>query len=608
MKTLRFFALVAVVMTVYATVSASETADNFAKWYPNFASPDLNQRREAQQNWQTFCREKGNDPAVQKEIIRVSTEQLVKENPVDTNVWIIRQLGIVGDANAVRELRRLLYNNEVRVRDEAARALANIPGKEAEDALSGNNRICSTQLAKDALTARTIKADVPKDNAVETQFPLAIPYIPFGNNNEITAWMEGYGKLSDMEKAQVLSNLAARYSRIRVAMQQRRLSGQGVPSGQGMGGQGTGGQGGQGGSRRNAAYIPLAIDAAKSSDETLRNAGIIAVGALGGTDELSFLLEQARSGGNKDLANLALVRMSGRGIDNALIANLKTEQDAEKFNILADVLNRRFNQEIGPILLERAKATGTQNRLQLLQLAEPTSTKTHVGEYVKVWALISDRGQKNQAEQVIARLSDGDASPALQTLGNDWESPDGLSLLGRIGDTSTIDKIKASKNAVRAFSNWPNARVANDLLAIACDSQKSDEDRRSALRAYVRVMSLPQDQLGIRIDDLARVNQLAEAYTLAKQVDDKRLFIQRVGQIRTVESLRFVLKYYDVAELHESVCGAILDLAHHVEFKRTAMAEFDAALDKVIAALDKISDTNRRNEFRDRANRYKTQR
>ena len=574
MKMYRSFLFFTVLMTACTLVSASETSDNFAKWVSNFAASDLNQRKDAQQNWQNFCRQRGNVPEVQKEIVRVSVEQLAKENPVDTTVWIIRQLGMVGDAAAVPALAKCLASNEIRVRDEAARALANIPGKEAEDVLKRNNAILTAQLAKDALAARTVKADIPKDEGLAMQ-PIEMP------TNDWSEW-------SDMKKIQVLSQLTARVERMRIYRQQRGDSGR---TGERPDGSRAG---------RNSQYIPLALDAAKSSDETLRNVGILAVGALGREAEVPFLLELARTGANKELAKAALSRMSGRRIDDFLLETLKSEKDNEKFSILTDVLNRRFNSTMRPILLDRAKAADVPNRLQLLQWAEPTSTKADVGDFVKTWKLISDRGQKDQAEQAIARLSNGDASVAMQALG-DWDTPDGLSLLGRIGDAGVLDKIRQSKNAVHGFRTWTNAVVADDLMKIVRDDKFSDEERILALRAYIRVMSLPNDQIGIPINDVEKVNRLAGAFELAKRDEEKRLVIERVGQIRTVESLRFVLKYFDEPQLQERVCESILDLAHQVDLKRSARNEFNAALDKVLAVT-------KRNDFRDRANRYKSQR
>jgi len=590
MKALRLFLIVAVLIAAHAVLSASEISENFAKWVPDFAASDLNKQRDAQQQWQAFCLQKGNDPDVRKEIVRVSAEQLAKQNPVDTSVWIVRQLGMVGDAAAVPVLVKCLANSEVRVRDEAARALANIPGKEAEDALKNNTLILTSQLAKDALTSRAIKADIPKDNAVETQLPLAISNLPMRNSPELATLMEGYDKLSDMEKAQVLSNLTTRSLRMQINRAQRRAPGSPPPSADSAGRRpGT----------QNNPYLPLALAAVASSDETLRNAGLMAVGALGTTADVPFLLEQARTGANKELAKMVLIQMSRAGVHALLVETLKSEKDHEKFLILADVLNRRFDSTVGSILLDRAKSADVPNRAQLLQLAEPLSTKAHVGDFVKAWTLISDRGQKDQAEQIIARLSGGDASAAFTALEN-WDTPDSLSLLGRIGDTNTMEKIKPSKDAVRAWVNWPNARVADNLFAVAGNSEFSEADRIAALRAFTRVMSLPNDQIGIPIDDADKVKRLADVYALAKRVEDKRLILDRVGQIRHADSLRFLLKYFDEADLQERVCESILNLAHHVDLKRSARDEFNAALDKVLAVTQ-------RNDFRDRANRYKGQ-
>ena len=575
MRTLRFFTTFAVLLTATSMVFASETAENFARWVPNFASENMNERRSAQQQWQNFAVQRGNDPAIQREIIRVSTEQLARNNPVETTIWIIRQLGIVGDATAVPAVARHLTSNEVRVRNEAARTLALIPGQEAEDALRND----AAQLARDALASRAIIADIPRDDGVETTMPMIIPFLPPGSDTfvAITAVLERYPNMCNMEKAQALSNLSERVLR-------KHIHQPGSPR-----------------SPTLPTILRLAIEAAQSSDETLRNAGILTVGALGEAEHVPFLLEQIQTGANRGLAITALSRMSGQAIDDFLIETLKAEENAERFGLIADVLNRRFNAEIRPLLLERAQAAGTPNRLQLLELAEPTATQADVADFVKIWAMIEDRGQKDRAEHAIARLSQRDAGVVMQALG-EWDTPDGMSLLGRVGDTRMLDRIRQAGNAVHAFRNWPNAVVADDLLAITRDTNRSAEARIASLRAFVRVMSLPgnqpNSQIGIRITDVEKVNRLAEAYELATRVDEKRLIIERVGQIRVVESLRFIMQFIDDPELRERTCQSVLDLAHHTGLRRSARPEFNAALDKVLEVTTNDGFRNRATQYR----------
>jgi hypothetical protein len=186
----------------------------------------------------------------------------------------------------------------------------------------------------------------------------------------------------------------------------------------------------------------------------------------------------------------------------------------------------------------------------------------------------------------------------MQALGNRWDTPEGMSLLGRIGDARILDRIRQGNNAVHAFRNWTNAVVADDLIAIARDTNRSAEDRIAALRAFIRVISLPgnqpNNQIGIQITDVEKVNRLAEAFELATRVEDKRFVIERAGQVRVVESLRFILQHIDEPELRDRVCASILDLAHHADLRRSARPEFNAALDRVLEVT-----TN--NDFRNRA-------
>ncbi|MDR0869457.1 MAG: hypothetical protein LBN39_01545, partial [Planctomycetaceae bacterium] len=360
--------------------------------------------------------------------------------------------------------------------------------------------------------------------------------------------------------------------------------------------------------KQDKQYLPQALAALKSQDGELLKAGLLAVETFGGEKEVPALLEQAFSGNDKGLATQILSRKGGKEIDAALVAALKAEKDNGRYEALADILSRRWNTSIRPILLEKAKQADYPNRLRLLQIAEGISGKDNVGEFVDVWEAIADRGQKDNAEQIISRLCGGDSAPvtAKRTAANEsamW------SLLARVGDDKSLadirkavfeekpgtDKFAAVFNALR---NYPDGRVADDLFKVAQSGDFPENDRVNALRSFIRVISLPNDRIRIPINDKQQVEKLAKAFDLAARVDEKRYVIERVGQIRTVESLTFVLKHFDDAELQDRVIRSVLDLAHHTDLRRRDKEAFTAALDKVLA-------TTKHQDLLERAKRYK---
>jgi hypothetical protein len=325
----------------------------------------------------------------------------------------------------------------------------------------------------------------------------------------------------------------------------------------------------------------------------------LALGALGGTQEIPVLLDQAFDGGNKELAKNILSQITDQGFDEVLLERLKTEKDAGRFEVIVDILSRRYNASILPIVLERAKAADTPNRLALIRNVEKLATKEDVSDFINVWELITDRGQRDQAEQIIARLVNGDSEPILKKR-TEKNYAEMFSLLGRIGDEKSIKEItdrvfkrpldagmsatpELTASALRAMCNWPDGRVANDLLLVAESKDFSDTDRIAALRGFARVASLPNDRIKIKINDKEKTALLAKGFDYAIRIDEKRLIIQRIGQVRHADSLKFVMQYFDNAELQDAVIRSVLDLAHHTDLRRSDKEAFSEALDKVLA-------------------------
>jgi len=176
-----------------------------------------------------------------------------------------------------------------------------------------------------------------------------------------------------------------------------------------------------------------------------------------------------------------------------------------------------------------------------------------------------------------------------------------LSVLGRVGGASALAVVEdaiASADAathdagLRALCNWPDATVESRLLELARTESRPGH-RKMALRALIRIAPLP----GPRSDD-RRLDVLRTAIAMSQADSERLLVLDRARSIRTIESLQFVLRYMKQPALAERACLTIVELAHHRTLREPNKAEFDNALDQVIATTGNA-------EIVDRAQRYK---
>ena len=164
------------------------------------------------------------------------------------------------------------------------------------------------------------------------------------------------------------------------------------------------------------------------------------------------------------------------------------------------------------------------------------------------------------------------------------EIPKYLPLLGRLGSPKALTIIQASLGspdpdvqaaAVRALCNWPNAEVADRLLELATHSG-NQAFRVWALRAYIRVVTLPSDR-----PEAKTLTMLQHAMKLAERVDEKRLTISRAATVRRIETVTWIAQYLDDPELCQSACESLVELAHHRFLRQPNMDRFGPILEKV---------------------------
>jgi HEAT repeat protein len=361
--------------------------------------------------------------------------------------------------------------------------------------------------------------------------------------------------------------------------------------------------------RGDRTQLPVVLAAARSRDDAIRRAGLQALGRFGDVSAVTPLLEalfnDVKFGG---VAADALVQLAEEGVDGRLIAALEGEKSSQRITALIGILERRRTTAAVPALLKATRSEDAAVRASafagMRSLAEPK----HVPALIQVW-LQTPRGKdRDQAEQAIVAACgqiqepERRADAVLAALKNEVKSrqADLLPLLGKLGGAQALTVIReavaSSDPGLRAaglagLCNWPDAKVSADLLKLAQTGEPNQ--RLQTLQALIRVNAIPGDH-----PPAERLAMLRQAMELATRDEERKAALEGLGTARTIETLRYVLPYLDHKDLAQHACKAVVELAHSRNLREPNKAEFDLALDRVIALC---KDKN----LVDRAKQYK---
>jgi HEAT repeat protein len=347
-----------------------------------------------------------------------------------------------------------------------------------------------------------------------------------------------------------------------------------------------------------------------SHDENVRAAAIGAIGRLGGTDDLPLLIKSlsARSPAEQAAARRSLIEMPGDAVNAALAADFLSESSSAKSALLDVLAVRRAGDQASLFLTAIVDENARVRRAAMAalgQIGRPEQIAPMLAGVLK-----ARKGyDRDEAEKSVARVCERieNADQRGEALVNALKTVDPahqdelLSLFGRVGGNRLIDFVVAIATGadgarrqlgIEALSKWPDASVADKLFEIV--NRASDPTERSqAFRGFVKVSAARDGR-----SDRVRLDRLKQAMTVAKTPEEVSLVINRLRTAYDVDCVRFLLPYVDQPQYSQIACETIVEIAHHREVRDPNKAEFDKALDKVIAASkDPV--------VVERANRYK---
>ncbi|MDO4573992.1 MAG: hypothetical protein Q4D98_02125 [Planctomycetia bacterium] len=484
-------------------------------------------------------------------------DALGKNLQPSTKVWLLEQLAVLGTGKEVPAVAPLLGSDNRLIADAAAACLAKIPGPEAAEALKKGTAAC-----KAALVERD--RPLPAWRPVEGVMPFALAN---ASDADVEKWLAGYDQLDVLVQAQTLAGLTA---------------------------------------RGDLKYRKYALDALKSDSEILRKAGFLALEKLATKDDADLFVAQLATD-NRDTA----IRLAGfvvaDGFDAALKARLAAATEPQRVLDLVTILTTRAT-DVRAEVFAKTTAAECANRLALLQQVVKICTTADVPQLVASTLQFPASGERDAAENLIAALCNADATPIVALLGK-YPIADIYSIIGRTGGDAAMAEVNkglASTDAevraaaIRALTVWPNAKFADKMFSVATDKTYTPEQNVSALRAFIRVISLPDDKIGIGISKDGKLAKLQEAFQIATRVDEKKLILSRLAANRTAKSLAFAVECAQDPALANAAYYAIADHAHDNVLRQQNMDVFGPAMDLVI---NNSTDKN----LVERVKRYKLQ-
>jgi HEAT repeat protein len=346
-------------------------------------------------------------------------------------------------------------------------------------------------------------------------------------------------------------------------------------------------------SRRGKKIVPLLVSMAQSDNPQLQLAGVRGLGLVGDASATALLVNMLSAGGPlTEAAQDALVKLSGKeanaalldalrnrpAVRKAVIAVLKKQKCYAAIDPLVSIASQPDPDLYGPALdgLKGIADPDKTDIARLVKLLLKTAPGRHRDEVEKTISIVCNKlpTDADRSTLVLAALARVDPS----------QTPKYLPLLGRLGGAKALERIRLSlrstdpnvrKAAVRALCNWPNAEVADQLLDLATHVEQK-APRRWALRAYIRVVTLPSDR-----PESQTLTMLQNAMKLAENIDDKQLALERAATIRTMETVTWIAQYLDDPQLGQTACKSIVELAHHRFLRHPNMARFGPLLENV---------------------------
>ena len=305
-----------------------------------------------------------------------------------------------------------------------------------------------------------------------------------------------------------------------------------------------------------AAACDAVVGATKDKDEAVRIAAIAAAGRLGDARAVKLLagIAATTKGAEQGAARSALKGISGKGVDEAILAGVASGDTGARVALIEAVEARRTPGAVAA-LKTAARDEDSDVRAAAMKALGAVAVESDLPALADLLGGASDAKVAAAAAKAVVSLSGRlpDKDPCVTALlgvlpkaGSEGAKAI-LGVLGKLGGPKALAAVRnaasggneaARDAAVRALTSWPGASAAPDLLGIAKNSSNRTH-KVLALRGYVRIVGESQAPAA------AKLGKLKGAMDLADGEAEKKMVLSAVGNVAHKDALAFLEPYVE---------------------------------------------------------------
>lgn len=329
--------------------------------------------------------------------------------------------------------------------------------------------------------------------------------------------------------------------------------------------------------RGDKTALKTVIKATENNNEIVRVSALEALGALGGSKEVSLLAETAAktTGLEQKTAGKSLYSLKGNNIDSTIIALIQTSDPGTKVELIKST-SRRTITGAADILIKTAQNSDGKVKLESLKALKIIGRENDLPALVNLLIETQNKANRNEAEKMVIAVSrkindqNRRAHAVLNVMPSVTEATNRISLvkvLGKIASDEGLAVLRSALNeenesiqkaAISALADWPNDKPMIDLLKVA-QSAKNKTHQTLAFRGFVRQIGLTGNR---PVDETLKL--YTKAMDLAKDIIEKKTVLSGLGKINDIKALDLLVPYLTNEQLQAEAQSSTVQIAKSI--------------------------------------------